>query len=267
MDYLKHNRDAWNTGTLSKGVWAQPVDKKIIQRARAGMWEVLLTPKTPVPKEWLRNISGKDILCLASGGGQQAPIFAATGAKVVSFDLSDEQLQKDHLVAERESLSIRCVQGDMADLSCFAKESFDLIFHPASNLFIPDVTPVWKECYRILRPGGALLAGFMNPAVFMFDHDEAELTKQLIVKHPLPYSDEANLNPLKLQTKLNGREPLEFSHSLTAQMGGQTDAGFVITGLYEDHWFDETWLYSRFAPVGIATKATKLAVGPRLIPV
>lgn len=257
MNYLEHNRRAWNHGAMADSVWARPVDEASITRARAGNWEVLLTPKIPVPRTWFGSLVGKDVLCLASGGGQQAPILAAAGARVVSFDLSDEQLRKDQLVAERHQLSIRCIRGDMTDLRCLADASFDLIFHPASNVFVADLEPVWRECHRVLRLGGGLLSGFMNPSVFLFDHDEADATHQLAVKYSLPYSDQASLSPSKLQAKLDAQEPLEFSHSLTAQIGGQIEAGFVIAGLYEDHWLDDTWLFSNLSPICIATRAVR----------
>ena len=242
---------------MADSVWARPVDEATISRARAGTWEVLLTPRTPVPRAWFGSVVGKDVLCLASGGGQQAPILAAAGAKVVSFDLSDEQLRKDQSVAARHQLVIRCIQGDMADLGCFADASFDLVFHPASNAIVAHLEPVWRECHRVLRPGGALLSGFMNPSVFLFDHDEADATRQLTVKYSLPYSDQASLSPEKLRAKLDAQEPLEFSHSLTAQIGGQIDAGFVIAGFYEDHWFDDSWPFSNVSPICIATRAVR----------
>jgi len=257
MNYLDHNRRAWNHGAMADSVWARPVDDAAIARAHAGSWEVLLTPRTPVPRAWFGSLVGKDVLCLASGGGQQAPILAAAGARVVSFDLSEEQLRKDQQVAERNQLNVRCVHGDMTDLGCFADASFDLIFHPASNVFVADLQPVWCECHRVLRPGGALLSGFMNPSVFLFDHDEADASGHLAVKYSLPYSDQASLSPAKLQAKLDAQEPLEFSHSLTAQIGGQIEAGFVIAGLYEDHWFDDTWRFSNLSPICIATRALR----------
>ena len=145
----------------------------------------------------------------------------------------------------------------MANLSCFANESFDLIFNPASNVFVPDLAPVWRECHRVLRPRGHLLAGFMNPAVFMFDHEEAEKTNELKVKYSLPYSDVSSLSASALQAKLDAGEPIEFSHSLDTQIGGQIKAGFHLVGLYEDHWLDETWLFSNFSPVCIATRALR----------
>src|SRR5580658_7124734 len=98
------------------------------------------------------------MLCLASGGGQQGPILAAAGANVTVFDNSPAQLAQDRLVAEREGLVIETVQGDMANLCVFKDARFDLIIHPVSNVFVPDVKPVWREAYRILKPGGALLS-------------------------------------------------------------------------------------------------------------
>jgi len=258
MNYLERNRQSWNTGVMSTSAWAQPVDEATIAAARAGQWKVLLTPSTPVPKAWFPDIKGKNVLCLASGGGQQVPILAAAGAVVVSFDLSEEQLRKDRWVAEREGLGVRCVRGDMANLDCFEDASFDWIFHPASNVFAKAVEPIWRECYRVVRPGGALLSGFMNPTVFMFDHDEADASGELVVRHSLPYSDEEHLTASKLRAKLEASEPLEFSHSLTSQIGGQTDAGVVIAGLYEDHWYDDSWLFANRSPISIATRALRL---------
>lgn len=195
MSYLRHNRLAWNRQSAAGGMWSTPVDSDTIAKAKAGEWQIILTPKLPVPHEWFGDIAGKRVLCLASGGGQQVPVLAAAGADVVSFDLSDEQLAKDRLVAERDGLSLRCIQGDMADLTRFAAESFDLIFHPVSNIFVPDVKVVWRECHRVLRPGGELLAGFMNPATYLFDDDETEKTGVLTVRYSLPYSDLSSCRP------------------------------------------------------------------------
>jgi SAM-dependent methyltransferase len=257
VEHLQHNRRAWNKESREGSVWSKPVDSETIRKAQAGDWQIILTPRLPVPRPWFGNIAGKRILCLASAGGQQAPILSAAGANVVSFDLSEEQLARDQLVAARDGLSLACVQGDMADLSCFNDEQFDLIFHPASNVFVPDVLPVWRECFRVLRPGGALLSGFMNPVMFLFDHEEAERTGKLEVRYRLPYSDITQLAPAALQEKIARCEALQFSHSLDTLIGGQLKAGFLIAGLYEDRWFDDTWLLSRHCPISIATRSIK----------
>ena len=191
-----------------------------------------LTPRRPVKAERLGNLLDKDLLCLASGGGQQAPILAAAGAKVTSFDLADNQLAKDQRVAEREGLEVICIRGSMSDLSVIAEASFDLIFHPASNLFIPDVLPVWRECYRVLRPNGILLAGLINPSFFLFDHEAAASSGQLIVKNALPYCEPESLEGESMVAWKNGGRPAQCCHSLETQIGGQIAAGFHITAVY-----------------------------------
>src|SRR5204862_6104831 len=126
-------------------------------------WQVVLTPTRPVPREWFGDLDGAPVLGLASGGGQQVPILAAAGARVTVLATPPGQLARDREVAEREGLEIRTELGRMDDLSRFADGSFALVFHPASNVFAPDIRPVWRECVRVLRPGGRLLSGFANP--------------------------------------------------------------------------------------------------------
>ena len=99
------------------------MDAAAVELARGGQWEIALTPRRPVPRAWFGEVMGKQILCLASGGGQQAPILAAGGASVVSLDASDAQLAKDQELAARHGLDLRCEQGDMADLSRFREGS------------------------------------------------------------------------------------------------------------------------------------------------
>jgi SAM-dependent methyltransferase len=199
------------------------------------------------------------VLCLAAAGGQQAPILAAAGAEVVSFDNSDEQLALDQLVATRDGLTIQCVRGDMADLSALPSGHFDLIFHPVSNLFVPDLQPVWAECHRVLHPAGSLLAGFMNPAFFLFDHAEARKAGRLQVKFRLPYSDVEALPASEVAAQIKKGAGIEFSHSLTAQIGGQLKAGFVLLDLYEDDWNDEATPLNAYMPTYLATLSRKQA--------
>lgn len=256
MDVRGYNREVWDREVERGNQWTVPVGPDVIEDARRGRWEVLLTNNKPVPWAWFPDLAGADVLCLASGGGQQAPVFAAAGANVTVFDNSPAQLAQDKLVAERESLDLRTVQGDMRDLSHFADGSFDLVFHPVSNLFVPEVRPVWAEAFRVLRRGGVLLAGFLNPAVYIFDLDLADETGELRVVHGLPYSAVTSLGEEELRARIERGEPLEFSHTLEDQIGGQTDAGFVLSGLYEDRHGDDDPV-AAYMPTLIATRATK----------
>ncbi|MEE8413078.1 MAG: class I SAM-dependent methyltransferase [Dehalococcoidales bacterium] len=258
MDIQAYNRAAWDREVKKGNQWTVPVSREVIAAAKQGHWQIFLTPSKPVPQDWLSRLEGLDVLCLASGGGQQAPVLAAAGARVTVLDNSPEQLKQDRFVSERDSLTISTVEGDMADLSLFSDLSFDLIVHPVSNVFIPDVRPVWAEAFRVLRHGGVLLSSFNNPALHLFDYELAEQTGILQVKYKLPYSDLTSLTEEERKKLINQGFPFEFSHTLQDQIGGQLDAGFLISGLYEDNYDpEEEDLLSAYMPIFMATRAVK----------
>ena len=250
---VQYNKKAWDLEVENGSPWSIPVTHQQIEDAKQGKFEILLTPSKPVPRAWFPELKCCRLLCLASGGGQQGPLLAAAGAKVTVFDNSPRQLAQDKLVAERENLDIRLVEGDMADLSVFKEGSFDFIVHPVSNCFVPDVRPVWKEAYRVLRPGGTLIAGFMNPIAYSFDEDLYE--KGIFqVKYKIPYSDLTSISEEERLARYKD-DTIEFGHSLEDQIGGQLDAGFHLIGFYEDDWKEES--ISEYMPTFISTRAIK----------
>jgi SAM-dependent methyltransferase len=258
MDIRAYNRRAWDTQVEQRNEWTVPVDGEIIAAARLGKWDIILTPSKPVPREWFPDLDGLDVLCLASGGGQQGPVLAAAGARVTVIDNSPKQLGQDRFVAERESLVLITIEGDMADLSTFEDGVFGLIVHPVSNCFVPDVRPVWAEAYRVLCAGGVLLSGFSNPVTYLFDHELAERTGVLQVKYALPYADVTSLSEEDKRRCIEEGWPLEFGHTLDDQIGGQLAAGFVMTGFFEDSYIDaEHDPLTKYMPTFIATRVLK----------
>ena len=257
VDVQGYNRAAWDNEVALQNPWTIPVDSESIRRARHGKWEIYLTPTRPVPCDWWPDLNGLKTLCLAGGGGQQGPVLAAAGAKVTVLDTSDKQLQQDRRVARRDGLEIETVQGEMADLSRFADESFDLVVHAVANVYTPDVRPVWQEAFRVLRPGGTMIAGFDSPVRHIFDLELAE-RGELQVRHRLPYSDLTSLTEEELQRRIQGKEPLMFGHTLEEQIGGQIAAGFLIAGFFEDQFAENDGdALSRYIATFAVTRAVK----------
>lgn len=255
MDYKKINRDSWDSKVESQDQWTVPVSKEEMELAKKGEWGIVLTPYKKIPRDWFpKEMKGTKILCLASGGGQQGPILSAAGADVTVFDYSPKQLEQDNFVAKRDHLDLKTVQGDMIDLSVFADESFHLIVHPWSNCAVDDINPVWRECYRVLKHGGALLSGFGNPLEYIFDLEKYE-NNILEVRHSIPYSDLTSISDEEREKLIYSRnEVILFGHSLEDQIGGQLRAGFVITGFYEDK---SGCALDPYINTGMATKAVK----------
>lgn len=255
MDYVKANQRIWDRKVEEGYIWSRPVSSEEVRKAKEGVFSIVVTPSKKVPRAWFPDsFEGKDVLGLASGGGQQGPILAALGAKVTIFDVSEKQLQQDLMVAERDNVKIDIVQGDMRDLSVFNDQSFDLIIHPWSNGFIDDVKPVWREAYRVLRWGGTLISGFGNPIEYIFDLKCLE-EGRFVIRHTIPYSDLTSISREELkELVLDRNEGVCFGHSLEDQIQGQIEAGFLIAGFYEDIGGTalDSYIYS-----SMATKAIK----------
>ncbi|QDP38970.1 class I SAM-dependent methyltransferase [Radiobacillus deserti] len=257
MDTIKHNQAAWDKKVEDGVVYTKPVSKEVIAQSKRGDWSIKLTPTKNVPRKWFpTSVEGVKILCLASGGGQQGPVLAAAGADVTVMDISQKQLDQDKMVAKRDGLSLRTIQGSMSDLSCLEAEFFDVIIHPVSNLFVEDIQPVWKEAYRVLKQNGVLISGFVNPLLFIFD-DEEEMQGNLKVRHSIPFSTLDPMSEEERKKHLAAQETIEYGHSLEDQIQGQIEVGFVIAGFYEDN-FGGTRELDPYINTFMATRALKV---------
>lgn len=256
MNVVAYNQQAWDEQVRKGNTWTLPVGAQAIESARAGVFSIVLTPSQAVPADWFPALKGTRVLALASGGGQQGPILAAAGADVTVYDLSAAQLAQDDKTAREFGLKLTLVQGDMADLSALANASFDLVFHPCSNLFAPALVPVWKECARVLRPGGILMWGFCKAeSLLLVEHPPGSQSFEL--RYRMPYSDQASLSEDERAVFLRDKEPLVFGHTLEDQIGGLLRNGFQLTHLFEDDWGGKQALDGYFKAF-VAARAVKV---------
>ncbi|MGJ0907300.1 class I SAM-dependent methyltransferase [Clostridium botulinum] len=251
---IMQNEIAWDKRVNDGICWTVPVTSEDIEKARNGVFGIKLTAIKNVPRKWFpQKMEGLKILCLACGGGQQAPILAATGANVTVLDISLNQLKQDEFVASREDLNLKTVQGDMCDLSQFNNNSFDMVYCPVSVTYIPDVLPVFKESYRVLKKGGLFLFGAVNPFIYLFNGEKWD--KDIFeVTNKLPFNSFDELDEKGIEDFIRDKNAIEYSHTLEALIGGQTKVGFLITDFYEDVDSDKICEYSAKY---FATKAIK----------
>lgn len=206
--------------------WGRPIDHETYLRARAGEWQILLTPTVPVPRAWLPELEGARVLGLASGGGQQMPLLTAAGARCTVLDYAPAQIAAEKLVAEREGYDIVTVQADMTQALPFEDESFDVVVNPVSLCYVRKVEPIFRELARVLRSGGVLLAGFDTGYNYIVDEPEERILRGL------PYDPIAN--PALLEEDDVEDCGVQFSHTPGELIAAVARAGFVIDDAYDD---------------------------------
>ena len=228
-DVARYNQARWEELARAGVAFSRPALGLDADSARR-----LLDPEAVL----LGDVAGREVLCLAGGGGQQSAAFGLLGARVTVCDLSETQLERDRAAAAHYGLSVRTVQGDMRDLSAFDEGAFDIVWHPHSLNFVPDARRVFDEVARVLRPGGWYRLDCHNPFVMGIDERDWDGTG-----YPLnrPYVDGEQVVSRDSRWEVWGEDrscrmvegPREFRHALGTVVNGLVERGFVLRRLWE----------------------------------
>lgn len=212
---IHHNAQAWDKLARERVPLARPaVDADFADPLR-----------TVDPLGWLGpSIAGRCVLCLAAGGGRQSALYAAAGARVTVVDISSEMLALDRAVAAERGLDVRTVQTSMDNLSMFAPGEFDVVIHPVSTCYVPDVAPVFREVARVTRPGGVYVSQHKSPVSLQVTGHDLRLAEPYYRSGPLPSTD---------PSQVREAGTLEFLHRWEQLIGGICRAGFVVEDLVE----------------------------------
>ncbi|MCK4758187.1 MAG: class I SAM-dependent methyltransferase [Thermoplasmata archaeon] len=224
MDEIaKKNQKFWKNNVASGDIYTRPwldLDASTVQKFANREIEFLPEPYSYIyPNYIFENIVDKDVLCLASGGGQQSAVFGLLGANVTVFDLTDEQLEGDRKAAAHHGYEITTIQGDMRDLSCFPAESFDMVYHPISLCYVPSLEEIYRQVARVLKPGGLYRVGHGNPAFWYVEEDSWDGKGYRIT------------SPIEGDTEDYG---VQFRHDFSDIFNNLVESGFVIKSVHQD---------------------------------
>jgi ubiquinone/menaquinone biosynthesis C-methylase UbiE len=226
-EVTKYNQARWKALTEANALFTRPKLKLDIDSAQ----------KIVDAEERFGNLQGKDVLCLAGGGGQQSAAFAILGANVSVFDISAEQLERDKEVAKHYQKEIKIFQGDMRNLDCFASSSFDIVHHPYSLNFVPNAAEVFYQVARVLRSEGLYRLTCANPFLMGVGQNDWN-GEGYILKNPYFSGEEITYNDQDWVYDKNKHEPIpnpiEYRHTLSNLINNLTSSGFKILNVSDN---------------------------------
>lgn len=230
MSHLPTNRAAWNRLAENRSQFTKVATD---EECRAPL-------KTLDSRGWLpASVEGKQVLCLASGGGWQSILYASAGARVTVVDLSNKMLQLDEQEARRRGLNVRILETSMDDLSELHDARFDIVHQPVSTCYVPDLEAVYQEVARVMRPGGLYISQHKTPTSLQITNRDQQNSYVIGLEYyqqgPLPKGDDRSYRE-------EGAN--EYLHRWDQLVGGLCRQGFVIEDLREPCRADPS------APVG-----------------
>lgn len=245
----QYNQWAWDNLARQGSSFARPATKEDFQH-----------PKRVInPFGWIPGtIAGKQVLCLAAGGGRHGPIFAAQQADVTVVDLSETMLRLDREIARREKVFLKTIKTSMNNLSPLGNGIFDIVLQPVSTCYVENIRAVYREVARVMKTGGVYISQHKQPISLQA---AAKPSSNGIYNIQEPYYRSGPLPPV---TNSEHREAntKEFLHTLESILGGMCAQGFAINDVKEPKHADPSAPKGSFqercfyVPPYIAVKAT-----------
>lgn len=243
MDQLgKETRARWNALAEANVMHALPFLDYTVEKAETYAYR----------HQIITEVKGKNVLCLASGGGQDSAAFGLLGANVTVLDISDLMLERDREASFHHGYKVKTIQGDMRDLSALNDNSFDIVWQSYSLNYSPVVAPVFDGVQRILRPHGIYRLAIHNPFGFAISSNWSGLGYPLTGRYidgeevtyyqPIWKIEQADGTIVSLPT------PKLFRHNLSTVLNNLAQRGFSL--LHIEEWMREgenpepgTWIH------------------------
>ena len=123
------------------------------------------------------EVEAKRVVELGLAPRANAVAFAARGAKAMAVDPSSDNVAAARREAEAADVRVEFHQGEFGDLGFATSASVDLVFSSGALAHVDDLSRVFRQVHRVLRPGAALVFSTPHPIAAMLEGGEVVLRK------------------------------------------------------------------------------------------
>ena len=128
------------------------------------------------------DVSGKRVIELGISPNVNSVVLALAGAKAIAVDPSPDRIRQGRSVADGAGVRVEFHHGDFADLGFATSGSVDLVVAAGSLDGVDDLSRVFRQVHRVLRPEMPFIMTFAHPINALFDG--ANDAGELIVRRP-----------------------------------------------------------------------------------
>lgn len=207
----------------------------------------------PAMRSVLPDLTGKRVLMLGCGSGEESTLLEEFGgASMFGIDLSVESVKLANDTYPNHRFSV----GDMHHLD-FADGEFDFVYSSLTIHYSDKPLNVYKEAYRILKPGGSLQFSIGHPMRWA----SARITLEGTPTKVLGYSEGEQQPALygnyskfaQYQETFKSGEVLEFwigppsMHFSLLKQAGFTIEEFIETKAVDECRGVDAYYYERFS--------------------
>lgn len=221
-DYIRLNRDAWNS-KVDIHYNSDFYNNAEFINGKSSLNNIEL--------ELLGDLSGKSVLHLQCHFGQDTISLARMGAKATGVDLSNKAIEKAIELAKTTKSGAEFICCDVYDLANHLDAKFDIVFTSYGTIgWLPDLNK-WAEIVsNFLKPGGKFVFVEFHPVVWMFDDDFKEIKYRYFTSEPIIETEEGTYTNRDADVKL---ETVSWNHGLGEVVESLLSKGLSIQSLKE----------------------------------
>lgn len=180
---MKHTEiiaDDWNKG--SDRYYNRIYSNEVLDHFIRDPWWAFPAAVRDMLRKAVPDFRDKRILVPSSGDNGAVFAFHLMGAAVTSADIAGQQLANAKRIADMQGWDVTFKLEDTMRLEQMENDAYDLVYTSNGvHVWIDDLDAMYRNIYRVLKPGGSYVMFETHPFIRPFDTDAADNRQQFEV--------------------------------------------------------------------------------------